>query len=351
MSFLSTPLRVGDWVEVRSSAEILATLDADGRYNRMPFMPEMLDFCGQRFQVQKIAHKTCDTVYPLRSRRVIDSVHLPTRCDGQSHGGCQAHCLLFWKTAWLKKVPGPAERVNSTDRQAADIVGESTRMLDVDGLVRRQFDGNRYECQATALPAATDPLSVWDPRQYFLDVVSGNAPLKSVLNRFFFAGYYWLSQLGIGLGRPMRALYERISHVRGGPGFPRNAGEIPLDQPTPIATLGLLPGEYVRVKPFAEILKTLNTDNRNRGMRWDAEMVPYCGKVFRVLDTVSRIVDEKSGRLMEMKTPAVILDGAVCGGRYSTWCLNCPRAIYPYWREIWLERVRPEDVPAALARR
>ena len=51
-------LRVGEVVEVRSEAEILSTLDANGRLEGLPFMPEMLKYCGQRFQVYKSAHKT-----------------------------------------------------------------------------------------------------------------------------------------------------------------------------------------------------------------------------------------------------------------------------------------------------
>src|SRR5437867_2561545 len=90
-------MKVGDWVEVRRREEILATLDSNGELEGMPFMPEMLTFCGQRFQVYKRAHKTCDTVFPVRGRRLRQTVHLSTRCDGRSHGGCQAGCLLFWK--------------------------------------------------------------------------------------------------------------------------------------------------------------------------------------------------------------------------------------------------------------
>ena len=56
----SMPLSVGDWVEVRSKEEILATLDKNGRLEEMPFMPQMFQYCGQRFQVHKRAHKTCD---------------------------------------------------------------------------------------------------------------------------------------------------------------------------------------------------------------------------------------------------------------------------------------------------
>ncbi len=45
-------LRAGDWVEVKSADEILATLDAQGCYEALPFMPEMLQYCGRRFRVQ-----------------------------------------------------------------------------------------------------------------------------------------------------------------------------------------------------------------------------------------------------------------------------------------------------------
>ena len=55
-------LRVGEVVEVRNEAEILSTLDRDGRLDGLPFMPEMLQFCGQRFRVYKSAHKTCDKI-------------------------------------------------------------------------------------------------------------------------------------------------------------------------------------------------------------------------------------------------------------------------------------------------
>ena len=37
--------------------------------------------------------------------RMRNAVHLEERCDGQAHGGCQAGCLVYWKEAWLKRVP------------------------------------------------------------------------------------------------------------------------------------------------------------------------------------------------------------------------------------------------------
>ena len=41
-------LRVGQVVEVRPAAEILATLDAEGATDALPFMPEMLRFAEAR---------------------------------------------------------------------------------------------------------------------------------------------------------------------------------------------------------------------------------------------------------------------------------------------------------------
>ena len=74
-------------------------------------------------------------------------------------------------------------------------------------------------------------------------------------------------------------------------------------------------------------------------MCWDAELVPYCGKTYRVLKRVTKIVNEKTGEMQEMKTPCIILDSVVCQSRYSHCRMFCPRSIYSYWREIWLERV------------
>src|SRR5262245_47281918 len=99
-------LRVGDWVEVRTKEEILASLDSNGRLGGLPFMPQMFTYCGQRFQIFKVAHKTCDTVTGPAGLSLTQCVHLNLRCDGQAYGGCDAACLIFWKEAWLRPAPG-----------------------------------------------------------------------------------------------------------------------------------------------------------------------------------------------------------------------------------------------------
>ena len=55
-------LRVGERVRVKSRQDILATLDQDGLLDRLPFMPEMLQYCGREFTVFKRADKICDTM-------------------------------------------------------------------------------------------------------------------------------------------------------------------------------------------------------------------------------------------------------------------------------------------------
>jgi hypothetical protein len=64
------PLRPGDMVEVRSAAEILATLDSDAAVDRMPFMPEMARYAGRRVTVTRRVDKICDTIARTGSRRM-----------------------------------------------------------------------------------------------------------------------------------------------------------------------------------------------------------------------------------------------------------------------------------------
>jgi hypothetical protein len=340
-------MAIGDWVEVRSKEEILRTLDSKGQLDGMPFMPEMFSFFGKRFQVYKRAHKTCDPDY--YSRRIESAVHLETRCDGQAHGGCQAGCLLFWKEAWLKPISphmphdsAPGIEPYSAGNGAASIGGctelniwDHVQVADPNG------GGPAYICQTTQVLHAGKLLKWWDIRQYLVDYSSGNVGLRRFFSGFVYSMYFNLSQSGLGLGRAMRWFYDMARPLWRGSRWPRRKGFIPEGQPTPAAALNLQPGELVRVKSHEEILKTVNTASRNRGLWWDAELVPYCGGTFRVLDRVSKVIDEKTGKMLEMKNPNIILDSVVCQARYSACRMFCPKSTYAYWREIWLERVGP----------
>ena len=100
----------------------------------------------------------------------------------------------------------------------------------------------------------------------------------------------------------------------------------------------------MRVKSYEQILETLDPSAFNRGLSFDAELVPYCGKVFRVRTRIERFIDEKTGKMLKMKTPAVILHGAYCQSLYSGKRILCSRAGFSWWREIWLERVSESGI-------
>jgi hypothetical protein len=344
-------LRAGEWVEVRSKEEILRTLDKKGQLDELPFMPAMFAYCGRRMQVRKSAHKTCDTINWTGGRRMTAAVHLDDAyCDGAGYDGCQARCLLFWKEAWLKRANGPEMatiRVGSASGSEptagvcteADVVAAAKG-----GPVAEGTPGPTYVCQTTQLVAATTPLAWWDVSQYIEDYRSGNVGVRRMVDGFAYAA--WANLIGVSkkarLGLLSRALvvaYDRIQALRGGVPWPRRRGTIPPGQKTPAESLNLQPGERVRVKPYRDILATLDENNKNRGLYFDAEHVPYCGGEYTVLSRVDKIIEEKTGKMMSFKTASIILDGAACQSRYSDRRMFCPRGVFPYFREIWLERV------------
>jgi hypothetical protein len=327
-------LKAGEWVEVRSKEEILATLDARARLEGMPFQPEMLAYCGRRFRVGKVAHKTCDTVHKTGSRWVPDAVHLEgVRCDGASHDGCQARCLLFWKEAWLKRVDRPSRPIRAPVPARCD----EAAVLSATCAQASPGSDTVWSCQTTALPEMTRPLKWWDARQYVLDVWTGNHSPAKVLKMLAFGTFRNLLRFRSARPHLIRA-YDAFQRLRGGRPYPLAHGTIPLDKPTPHQTLGLKPGEVVRVKPAEAIRATLNVQGRNRGMWFDQEMVKFCGKLYQVELRVERIIDEVTGKMLVLKNPCIQLQGVTCQGECTADRLGCPRGINAYWREIWLER-------------
>jgi hypothetical protein len=340
--------RVGDWVRVRSKAEILATLDKNGRLEGLPFMPQMFQYCGQEFRVYKRAHKTCDTVSGAYvSRQLPGGVHLDLRCDGKVYGGCEAGCLIYWKEAWLAPSGEAADLEAHGNEPSPSGMAADARCTEEDVLRATRTtaaDGSgeiRYVCQATELLKFTKPLQWWDFRQYYEDYASGNISLGRMLRGFLYVAYNNCSlSYRNRLGRPGRWLYNSFQSLWGGIPFPREKGKIDNAETAPTCDLNLQPGEYVRVKSYDEILATITRwSNRNRGLYFDAEMVPFCNREFRVRARIHQFVDEQNGKLRTLKTPAVILEGMCCAGRYSERRMFCPRGILPWWREIWLERV------------
>jgi len=345
-------LQAGELVEVRSVEEVLATLDESGRLNAMPFMPEMLQHCGKKFRIYKVAHKTCDNIRPWNMRTVRNAVHLTgVRCDGRSHGGCDAGCLIFWHEAWLKRADTGFVKDSEIGECGSAIpatpAGEASAVvMPVPDLLQRSSVKGKdpstgeevYSCQATDLREFTSHLSSWNLWQYIRDIRSGN------LNRGLgdSKGEKLLEVL-LGIIDVFRVLlvevFNKLQSVRNGVQYPQVQA---LPATAPSGELNLQPGEFVQVKSRQEIFATLDKKNRNRGLLFDSEMLKYCGGTFRVLKRVNQIVDEKNGKMLRMKSSCIILDGSACAADYHK---LCPRAIYHYWRESWLRRVDRGEGP------
>ena len=155
----------GDLVEVLPQREILATLDEKGTFEKLPFMPEMLDFCGRTFRVSRQAFKTC--VDDTETRGLDNTVFLEdVSCDGSNHSGCARSCLIFWKTAWLKRAD--TGRSVSVPFKSA-VIPLKTKVSRAELLSIAARDGQLF-CQSTEIRNASKPLPWWEPRQYLWEL-------------------------------------------------------------------------------------------------------------------------------------------------------------------------------------
>jgi hypothetical protein len=261
------------------------------------------------------------------------------RCDGSAHGGCDATCLLFWKEAWLRKINDNdiIENTTRTTNRAKDYMScsieglyKATRATTTESQVGEEI----YYCQATELIKASFPLPWWDIRQYWREYASGNVDVKEIA-KILSIGFLNVIIKTRGFGR----IFYLITGYRQ---YPFMNNRLMVNRVTPCETLNLQPGEVVQVRNIDEILKTLK-EWKNRGLVYDphGEMVKYCGKKLKVLKKVRKVIDEKTGRLLTLKNESVILEGAICCGHHSPNRLLCPRSLYSFWRDIWLQRVDP----------
>jgi hypothetical protein len=325
-------LRVGELVQIKSAEEILTTLDEHGEYDSLPFMPEMLRFCGKRFRVYRRADKACDTIDWSTLRRMENAVHLAQlRCDGSGHGGCQAGCLLYWKEAWLERVSAePGREPDAPDASEASVIA----VLEANTTKGDENGEPIYSCQATELKrAARSELPWWQPAQYVQDIRSGNATFGRVVRGLVIGFFNKLQQVNT-------RFLPRFALIHGGSQYPFLDGHERGKHPD--EGLNLKPGELIEVKSKDEILDTLDERDYTRGLRFDREMLRYCGRRGRVLRRVERLIDEKTGKMLTIRSDCIIIDGFICTGDLHR---MCPRSIYPYWREAWLRRAEPERGP------
>lgn len=294
----------GDWVEVLSAGEILSTLDVDSTLEALPFMPEMLAFCGLVFQVQVRADRTCVRALPPGEpepiRALRDCVVLAgLRCNGDAHGGCQLGCMLFWKERWLRKVEGP--RPAGPAPAASPVALPSSR----------GEDPSVFFCQGTDLGRATRRgRSKWSPIEYVSLVRARIFTVPGVIRMLHYAG----------LHKVELTLLNRLPFLR----VARGESPGPLD---------LQPGEWVEVKSMKEVLGTLDARGCLKGLAFSNDMYGFCGQRLRVQSRVHTILDEETGKIRTVKD-TVTLAGTTCR-KY----MGCARQMPLLWREGWLKRV------------
>ena len=297
----SRPFRRGDVVEVRGQGEISAALDADGKLDGLPFMPEMAAYCGRRFRVQGRVEKVYLDGRGYKARLPGTVLLEEVRCDGSAHGGCQTGCLLLWKEAWLKPAngaPGPS------DESGLPVLQTPTHA---------QGNG-KFSCQPTELAGATVPLSWWQWWPHARDYFYGERSLGELLRMVLVTASNRIRRrLGLHL-------YGKVCGHR---------------RKTPAVCLSLQPGELVRVKSREEIQGTIDHLGRNRGMVFLPDMVRFCGGTYRVARRVEKAVLEWSGEMRPFGN-TVALEDVTCSG-VALGC--CGRQCYHLWREAWLERV------------
>jgi hypothetical protein len=308
MNQLNARLRPGDLVEVKAPDEILQTLDAEGTLDHLPFMPEMVEFCGRRFRVSRRVVKTCfsGTISTMRGFRRNDVVTLDgLRCSGAAHDGCQKACMIFWRDAWLRKVQDASVQ-SKVDSGGVERL--RTRLKTMTG-------PTTYFCQASELLKATKTLSRWERfGKCFSEVRAGNCSALQMVER-----------LGIWLvwriRRKVLGQYARGSN-----------------KSTPVESLNLQPGESIEVKSMRSIKETLNENGRNRGLYFSPDMRLLCGGRHRVKGRIDKIVVDGTGEMRQLRN-TVYLEGSLCGCA-STAFGGCSRSEFVYWREIWLRRSR-----------
>ncbi len=299
-------LVAGDLVYVKMPAEILKTLDDKGCLDSLPFMPEMINYCGKIFKVKYRIEKTCvesdsAVVAEFKNNDVVYLENL--RCSGVSHHHCQRACMIFWKEAWLSRVSNGYVEKEPTVHDK-DLLRAKLHTADAQ---------SNYFCQSTQLEKATVGLSR-NKRltKMYSDLKHGTHSLYNIIR--------------LVLVPVMRKIIKRFKDQHPMGTLTKTPGE----------SLNLQPGEFVEVKSLEEIIQTLDKRGKNRGLAFEPDMKEYCGKRYKVRSRLDRMILERSGKMAEVKN-TVILDDITCNCYYALG--GCPRKEYQFWREIWLKRV------------
>lgn len=301
-------LKQKDLVRVKSLKQIINTLDVDGCLDGLPFMPEMVEYCGKTYRISFKVEKTCvdNPVMYMGEFKNNDVYFLEDlRCSGANHNGCNRACRIFWKESWLEPISNDDSKCISYDLSHNDEI--------VKNKLKTKKTDEIYFCQSTQLRYATRPLT-------------SKEKVFKLIKDVKIGTYDLINATKLLLLPVLRKLIRKIKdqHPHG------------ILTKTPEGILNLQPGEIVEVKPLDEIVATLDKNGKNKGLSFEPDMKTFCGKQFKVRNRLDKMILEKNGKMIDVRN-SVILEGVTCECYFAFG--GCPRKEFQFWREIWLKRV------------
>jgi hypothetical protein len=142
----------------------------------------------------------------------------------------------------------------------------------------------------------------------------------------------WRLSHSVGVRSSLRRLFRR--------GFGRRSPAAPLGEASAYE-----PGTWVRVRDAAAIRAMLDPADSLRGLVFTPQQWHFCGGLFRVRQTVRRIVDDQGRMRPVWRT--VVLEGSTCAGVDGR--QGCGRHCPLLFRDEWLEPARTPALPAPQA--
>lgn len=209
--------------------------------------------------------------------------------------------MVIWKTEWL----APANDQHARDGMNAP---EAMKQL-LDFAIANAMNSELANCQATQLHQITHKRNRLNVGRY-IDEVNLNRVSVTAMATSFCGGM---------LGRVVGSKQSVVG----------------TQKRTPTSDLKLPPGDKVIVKSEQAIIETLDANGKNRGLWFDPVMLRYCGQELKVIQRITTLVDEMSGRIRHLKIPSVVLEDLQCQPGERRFC---SRLLHLFWREAWLER-------------
>lgn len=116
-------LQPGELVQVRSPAEIEATLDDEGFRHRLSFDREMLRYCGRTLRVRDRVERLIDETTGRMLKIPTDCIILEGAvCSGECSTGrwfCPREIYPFWREAWLRRVEDSERGIEPAEHASA----------------------------------------------------------------------------------------------------------------------------------------------------------------------------------------------------------------------------------------